>query len=615
MRRGPLVVLLLVVVAAGLTAVAAWMRTRGGPRSVVLVTIDTWRHDRAGFAGRRPSPTPRLDALAAEGAVFEDVWTTAPLTVPSHATLLTGRLPPQHGLRTNEPAHRLAPADARSWATLAEILRAEGCRTAAFVSSAVLSKRATGLDAGFDVYDGPEPTAGALHFHERLGRETVDAALAWVLADDRPFFVWVHLFDPHGPYDAPAPFGAGPGNRTTPKGYDGEVAYADDCVGRLLDGLAGRADVVAVTSDHGESLGEHGEATHGFLLHEATLRVPLVIRAPGAIEPGTRIPGPNSTRDLPRTLLALSGAGLPPSHDFPGDVLVGRKPDGVAPLYAETLYGSESYGWAQAFALREGSWKVIDAGSEVRVSNLASDPSEASPIVLPAGGDAVPVGAPRPLSESLEILRGIAAESPGAVGSATDGTGAPGYLTGSGSGGRILATSENAERPSPYARIDDHALLETGAALLAGGSAEAAIVQFERLAARDPANFQAPFWRGRALLAPSIARPGDAAAAFRRAFELGMRSPRCVEIGLNASLRDGTRAELEAAVAFAEAARARGVPDTPDTAAFECTAFQGLGRIADAERALARAKAFPAPGADAARRIRAAEDALRGAPR
>ena len=239
--------------------------------NVLLVTIDTLRADRVG-----PELTPAVESLAARGERFTHARTTVPLTLPSHTTILTGTLPPEHGVRTN--GTRLA-----SRPTLARAFHEAGYRTGAFVGAYVLDRR-FGLSIGFDTYDDRvvRPPGGEARFEaERRGDAVADAALEWLArGDSRPFFAWVHFYDPHAPYTPPQEFL----DRARGQPYDGEVAFADAQLGRLLDWLrtSGQADrtIVAVAGDHGEGLGDHGELTHGMLAYDSTLRVPLVIAGP-----------------------------------------------------------------------------------------------------------------------------------------------------------------------------------------------------------------------------------------------------------------------------------------------------------------------------------------------
>ncbi len=287
--------------------------------NVLLVTLDTVRADRLGSYGYAAASTPALDGLALGGIRFSQAVATAPLTLPSHATILTGLFPPRHAVHQNG-----AVALPAAVPTLAEALHGEGYRTAAFVGSFVLDAR-FGLGRGFELYDDDiarDPTTAAPGLEaERPGVEVVDRALSWLAADDpRPFFAWVHLYDAHAPYEPPEPYRG----RFADRPYDGEIAAVDAQVARLLTyldqrGLAGDT-IVAVAADHGEALGEHGELTHGLLLFEPTLRVPLLMRAPGRLPRGVVIAEPVGLADVAPTLAGLAGVELAP----PGTTLDGR---------------------------------------------------------------------------------------------------------------------------------------------------------------------------------------------------------------------------------------------------------------------------------------------------
>ena len=282
------------------------------PLDVVLVTWDTVRWDHVGTSGRgggvraRPSHTPTWDRFAREGVRFTEARTTAPVTLSAHASILTGLDPPRHGARDNGIFTLRATVP-----TLAEEFARAGYLTAAFVSAEVLHPR-HGLDRGFERYDYFVHRAEHAHtVPERRADKTVDTALAWLARapTERPLFLWVHLFDPHRPWDAPAPWR----DRYDP--YRAEIAFADAQTGRLLDHLAGlgrlRRSLVVITSDHGEGLGEHGETSHAYFAYDSTMRVPLLFWAGArtgiSLAPGARIDGIVSLVDLAPTLRALSG--------------------------------------------------------------------------------------------------------------------------------------------------------------------------------------------------------------------------------------------------------------------------------------------------------------------
>ena len=274
---------------------------------VLLITIDTLRADSLGFAGNRKVETPVLDRLAAQGRVFRNAHAHNVVTLPSHANVLTGLLPYQHGIRDNT-GFRLDPSSP----TLATLLKAGGYETAAFVGAFPVDSR-FGLSRGFDVYDDRYPRGlSRLDFEmpERPASEVVPAALAWWNEKrSAPRFLWVHLYDPHAPYRPPAPFA----DRYRSNEYLGEVAATDAALAPLLDPLTSGAAtpaLVIVTSDHGEALGDHGEETHGLFAYEATLHVPLVVWFRGKVHPG-RAPSSCATSTSRRRFWPRPGSKAP----------------------------------------------------------------------------------------------------------------------------------------------------------------------------------------------------------------------------------------------------------------------------------------------------------------
>ena len=273
---------------------------------MLLITLDTTRADRLGCYGYAPALTPALDALAAEGVLFERAYTPAPLTLPSHASMMTGLYPPEHGLVTNGRG-RLE----KNIPTLAETLRDAGYDTGAFVGSFVLHAK-FGLQRGFTAYDddmtNTDPTEYGLH-RQRDGRRVVDSALAWLKQPRHgPFFCWVHLYDAHDPYRAHADeFG----DRFIDRPYDGEIAYVDQQIQRLVKHLQANQlwerTLIVVVGDHGESLGEHDEEEHSLTLYNSVLQVPCLWTGRGATAAGRRVPQPVSLVDLRPTLLQTVG--------------------------------------------------------------------------------------------------------------------------------------------------------------------------------------------------------------------------------------------------------------------------------------------------------------------
>jgi len=600
MQAGRFIVIGIFAAAAAAMYLGCVLRRAAAPPSVVLVTIDTLRADRLGAYGRAPSITPELDALSARGVVFENAWSTAPITVAAHATLLTGLLPPRHGLRVNRPPSPLPKLADRQFLTLAEAMKDQGYATAAFVSASVLRASDTGLGAGFDVYDDKLPALapGSLHDAERPGHgeETVERALAWAKSESGPVFLWVHLFDPHAPYDAPAPWGAGPSHVADAQGYDGEVAYADHCVGLLLKGLAdaGYGDaVVVVVADHGESLGEHGEASHGYLLHEATVHVPLIVAALN-LKPDRRTEAVSSVDVFP-TLLSLAGLPVPPQVNGVPLFAKGRGDTSARPIYTESLYAWHACRWAQEFALRRGDEKLVAAGPRTMAFDLAKDPREEHP----AAPDAAQMAA---LAQLMVVARQPAL---GRMTTGDPATGTVAYLgSGTAEGTPVLADVENRKLPSPYDRMDALKKFDEACGLLALGKADAALASFDELLRDDPGNLQVAFWRGRAL--EPLHRDAEAAAAYRHAFDIGLRSAmnssKALQCSLKALHSEGADpAEWDRAVAFLAATRAKGSRDDAATYLFECFLYLEKGHADAAKAAEALRRAESAPGADVVR--------------
>jgi tetratricopeptide (TPR) repeat protein len=304
------------------------------PPSILIITVDTTRADRLGPYGYPSADTPTLDRLAEQGRVFDRAYSSCPLTIPSHSTIFTGRYPPSHGVRDNGD-FILGPEQV----TLAERLSEAGYATAAFTAAFPTQAR-WGFNQGFDVYQDPlERLPTQLDWRDqRTAGEVVDGALDTLptLGDDQPLFVWVHVFDPHWPYAPPEPW------RSEHLGnpYDGEIAYTDAQLARLFKWWdeTQESSVVVVTADHGEGFGDGGERTHGFLLHDGTIRVPLILRAPG-IEGGTRESDVVSHVDIVPTILDLVGLDL-----HPGLQGVDLRKGGSDQVYSEALTGQFNLG-------------------------------------------------------------------------------------------------------------------------------------------------------------------------------------------------------------------------------------------------------------------------------
>lgn len=459
----------------------------GAERSdVLLVTIDTLRADRVGCYGHEGAHTPALDGLAARGIRYAQCQAPGPVTLPSHATILSGQLPPGHGVRNNG-----SYALPDGVPTLATVLRGEGYRTGAFVAALPLERR-FGLARGFDHYDDALPgEAGlAFHFRERPAAQVVERALAWLRAQpgDQPAFVWVHFFEPHAPYTPPGRWA-----RQLPgEPYDGEVAAADDALGELLRGFAaarGAEPLVVATSDHGEGLGDHGEATHALFLYQSTLHVPLLLAGPG-LPAGVVVDEPVMLADVAPTLLAA--LGLDPAGSLPAadgiDLAPGAgTPPPRRPLYSETVYPWEGYRWSPGFALREGPQKVI-LSARPRGFDLEADPGELQP--------RDPQDAPW-IEASLDRLRGLARSlerAPAATRQPSaqerEALAALGYTGGSGAtdgGGRQLLEAVG-EAPDPLDRRGAFTRLSAAEEQLRAGEPGAALGELSGLLAGDPDN-------------------------------------------------------------------------------------------------------------------------------
>ncbi len=350
------------------------------PRNLVLVTIDTLRADHLGCYGYADIKTPTLDGLAQRGVLFEHAVTTTPLTPPSHASMFTGLYPYQHGVR-NTGGFVLQSSST----TLAEMLQQQGWDTAAFVGASVL-KKVTGLNQGFAVYDDempkPDPRKQLREEPERPAGAVVDRAIHWLdtRSTEKPFFLWVHVFDPHVPYEPPAPYD----KEYAAQPYDGEIAYADHELGRLFDTVAKKAPadntLIAVLADHGESLGDHGEYTHGVFLYDATLHIPFLLVGPG-VPAKVRVKQQVRTIDLLPTLFALLG-GVPPA-EVEGTSLTptfeGQEVN-TEPSYHETLFPKMNMGWAELRAMRTNRWKYIRAPRK-ELYDLVADPGETTNII------------------------------------------------------------------------------------------------------------------------------------------------------------------------------------------------------------------------------------------
>ncbi len=346
------------IIAATVFLIAALFIRResepAGKPNVLLITIDTLRADHLGCYGYSAKTSPNLDRFAGEALLFQNAYSAVPLTLPSHTTMLTGVYPEHHGIRDN------AHFPLKQTPFVQQMLKQNGYATAAFVSGAPLLS-GFGLDRGFDVYE--DEFEGA----ERTADVTTARALQWLKSATKPYFLWVHYFDPHSEYEPPGEFRK---KFSTP--YDGEIAFVDSEISKLL-AVSGKDAAVIITADHGESLGEHGETTHAVFVYNSTLHVPLMIRAPG-IQPAKRAEAV-SLVDVAPTILEYAGVK---SGTMDGISLLKQMP--ARTLLAESLYAQRSYGYAPLFAaIRQGK-KFIQA-PESEFYDLNADPKEKANVI------------------------------------------------------------------------------------------------------------------------------------------------------------------------------------------------------------------------------------------
>jgi arylsulfatase A-like enzyme/Tfp pilus assembly protein PilF len=347
--------------------------------NVLFITLDTTRADHIGCYGYPLIKTPNIDGLAADGILFQNATAQCPLTLPSHSSMFTGSYPFFHGVRDNGGFYL-----EDDQVTLAEVLQQAGWATSAFVGAFVLDSR-WGIDQGFDYYfdnfDFAKYKKISLDSVQREGGEVIKAFFEW-FEENSPerFFSWIHLYDPHTPYEPPEPY------RTQYEGqgyglYDGEIAYTDHLIGRVLETLRekGRLEktVVVVVGDHGESLGEHHESSHGFFIYDATVSVPMIIRIPSAELRGKTIAAQVQNIDLMPTLCEL--LGLPVPDAVQGQSLLpligGRDPKRDTEAYSESFYPRYHYGWSELKSLRTSRYKFIQA-PRPELYDLSLDPRE-----------------------------------------------------------------------------------------------------------------------------------------------------------------------------------------------------------------------------------------------
>ncbi len=457
---------------------AAALHGAAAGRNVLLITLDTTRADRLGCYGYQPAATPVLDGIAQGGVRFDRAFAHAPMTLPSHASLLSGTLPPENGVHVNGE-QAIAP----ELTTLGTVFKQRGYQTAAFLASIVLDAE-YGLAKGFDVYDDAivsrpnEPEA------QRPAGQISDLALPWLErhADGKtPFFCWVHYFDPHTPYNAPDEF-----VRRTQNEYDAEVAYMDAEIGRLIRLLDERAlldqTLIVVVGDHGESLGEHGFPWHSLLLYHSIVRVPLIFALPGVLPQGAEVGEIARMSDVMPTILDLLGWPVPPevSGESLAPALAGEKLP-ARPVYAETDYPLESFGWSPLQSLIDGDWKYIRAPAP-ELYDLSSDAGELDNLMA-----AQPERAARMEAALAEIEAKLVRREAGEVDLAAAQLArlrSLGYV-----GGGEAGDGEEDELKNPVDLVDVYVAFRHGEEFLYAKDADRAIEAFEPLLERSPESY------------------------------------------------------------------------------------------------------------------------------
>jgi choline-sulfatase len=505
-------------------------------RNLLIITIDTLRADRVGAYGYAAARTPALDALARDGARFTQAFTTAPITLTSHASLMTGRYPADHGARHNGMRLDLKTP------TLAEALSREGLSSAGFVAAFPLDRR-FGLIKGFQTYGDrmPRDAAGRI-LNERPGQVVVDEAEAWLGGHrGERFFLWVHLFEPHAPYGDPA----NPAARTRSAGarYDDEVAEADRQVGRLVQALGAQrtSTLIVVAADHGEAFGEHGEIGHSIFVYDTTLRVPLVFNGHG-IPQGRVIDGAVSLIDVAPTVARLLGLA---AFDADGIDLRSTFAGGPTPareLYAESFAPLLDFGWSPLRSIRSSGWKLIAAPSP-ELFNLATDPGEIHNVVTAEGARAAS------LQDRTDRYAGSnLSDRPSADPETVARLQALGYVSGS-------KATPAAKRPDPKDRRELAArIAQVTSGELHGAALESTL---RRILAEDPQNPQAHLRLGYVLVDRNRCR--EATPHFRSAIAAHMPTADA-HLGLAACDTAARRFDA-AATALRDAERVE--PDNP----------------------------------------------------
>jgi choline-sulfatase len=470
---------------------------------VVLVSIDTLRADRLPAYGYTKVETPNIDALARDSILFENAYSHCPLTLPSHLSLLTGLLPAEHGVRANL-GYRF---DADAHPTLARTLRKHGYASGGAVSAYVL-RAATGVGDSLDFFDdavgGDGEWTRDVSLLQRPGGETARRALAWAeTVGPKPFFLFLHIYEPHLPHEPPEPFRTRYGET-----YDGEVAAADAVVGGFFSELKRRGvyerAIVVLVSDHGEGLGDHGEQEHGILLYRETLRVPLLLKLPGSREGGTRVGRPVGLIDIVPTITTLLKIPVEPAHA--ASLLAPSRPE--SGVYSETYYPEIHLGWSHLLSLATARHHYID-GPRPELYALDRDPRESTDVA------AAEADVARAMKEELDAYA-PRFSSPGHVDSeVAERLRALGYLT------QTAPTTAEERLPNPRDRVELYEQVRAAALLGAQGKNEESLKALRRILEKSPDCFEAQ--RDLAATLGRLGRYAESATAYKEAMRLSPR--------------------------------------------------------------------------------------------
>jgi arylsulfatase A-like enzyme/thioredoxin-like negative regulator of GroEL len=559
--------------------------------NVILITIDTTRADRMGFMGSTKGLTPNLDALAKQGIVFTRAYSQVPLTSPSHVAILSGTYPQfNHVNDFGMPLAKAIPY-------LPQVLHDHGYKTAAFVGSVILDPKSgavPGFERGFDTYaadfSATKARSDRYQTLEHRGGDVVAEALTWLKDNSRgPTFLWIHLFDPHAPYDPPEPFKS----RYASSPYDGEIAYADSALGNFFDGLKKRglfdAALIAVMADHGEAFGEHGERNHGIFLYDETIHVPLVFKMPAEKYAGKRIEDRARLVDVAPTILA--SLFIPSPKTMQGESLLPLiKPAATAKVadrtaYSETDYPYRDFGWSSLRSLRTGKYLVVEAPRK-ELYDEAADPQSTHDIASTAPAIT------QTLMANLDQFRQKTASSgKGQEVAATPQLqhqlAALGYVSSS----SVLSSGPDASRADPKDKIEVANLVQQAMLARESGQPQQAAKALEQALAKDPNNTVVNRTMGTIFMDQQD--PPRAMPYLRKATEL---SPDSAIDHYNLGMAyfstgdvESAKTQLEAAVAKSTAENLQSLGNLHYTLA---AAYSRLGRPDDAKRELRKSIAL-----------------------